>query len=91
MENKNQKRHAERVANEAKQVYTNLTARFLEFFIYSDEPHEQKIIDKMEEINIKWTIYCDRKKLNKEAYPIVKDYMDGVIKQYSEKANGIPA
>ena len=89
-----QKRHNERVGEEAKEVYTKLTAKFLEFFIYSEGPDEQKIVDKMDEFDRKWKVYCHQKNLNKEVYPIVNDYMTKVIKQYSEmneKKDGIPA
>lgn len=79
-----QKRYQERVSIEAKEVYTKLTAKFLEFFIYADSPDEEKIVAKMDEIDRKWKVYCAQKKLNKEALPIVNDYMESVIKQYSE-------
>lgn len=90
---RNQKRHNERVSEEAKHVYTNLTAKFLEFFIYSDSPDEQKIVDKMDELSKKWRLYCKQKNLLPTIYPIVDQYMEGVIKQYSEmgKKDGIPA
>lgn len=93
--NRKQKRHQERVSAEAKEVYTKLTAKFLEYFIYSDSPTEQAIIDKMDEFDRKWKVYCHQKNLNKEVYGIVNDYMTKVIKQYSEmnekKEDGIPA
>lgn len=95
-----QKRHNERVSADAKQVYTTLTAKFLEFFIYSDGPDEQKIVDKMDELSKKWRLYCKQKNLLPNIYPIVDQYMEGVIKQYSEmgkkeqaktETDGIPA
>jgi hypothetical protein len=88
-----QKRHNERVNADAKEVYTKLTAKFLEFFIYSDSPDEEKIVAKMDEIDRKWKVYCHQKKLKPEVYSIVNDYMTNVIKQYSEmnKKDGIPA
>lgn len=88
-----QKRHNERVGEEAKEVYTKLTAKFLEFFIYSDSPDEQKIVDKMDELSKKWRLYCKAKNLLPTVYQIVDQYMEGVIKQYSEmeKKDGIPA
>lgn len=79
-----QKRHNERVGAEAKEVYTKLTAKFLEFFIYSEGPDEQKIVDKMDELSKKWRLYCKAKNLLPTVYPIVDQYMEGVIKQYSE-------
>lgn len=79
-----QKRYQERVSAEAKEVYTKLTSKFLEFFIYADSPDEKSIVDKMDEIDRKWKVYCHQKNLNKEVYPIVNDYMTKVIKQYSE-------
>lgn len=79
-----QKRIQERVSAEAKETYTRLTAKFLEYFIYSDSPTEQSIIDKMDELDRKWKVYCHEKELNKEVYPIVNDYMTKVINQYSE-------
>jgi hypothetical protein len=79
-----QKRHNERVGAEAKEVYTKLTAKFLEYFIYADSPTEQAIIDKMDELDRKWKVYCHQKHLKPEVYPIVNDYMTGVVKQYSE-------
>lgn len=91
--NRKQKRYQERVSAEAKEVYTKLTAKFLEFFIYADSPDEEKIVAKMDELDRKWKVYCNQKNLNKDVYPIVENYMQGVIKQYSEmnKKDGIPA
>lgn len=89
-----QKRIQERVSAEAKEVYTRVTSKFLEYFIYSDSPTEQAIIDKMDELDRKWKVYCHEKKLKPEAYQIVNDYMTKVIKQYSEmneKKDGVPA
>lgn len=90
-----QKRHQERVSNEAKQAYEQLTKQFLDFFIFSDSPTEEKIVAKMEEISKKWRMYCQRKNLLPSVYPIVDQYMDGVIKQYSEmdkkQENGVSA
>ena len=79
-----QKRFQERVSAEAKEVYTKLTAKFLEYFIYADSPTEESIVAKMDEFDRKWKVYCHQKNLNKEVYPIVNDYMVGVVKQYSE-------
>lgn len=82
--NRRQKRYQERVSAEAKQAYEQLTKQFLDFFIFSDSPTEEKIVAKMEEISKKWRLYCQRKQLLPNAYPIIDQYMDGVIKQYSE-------
>lgn len=38
----------------------------------------------MDELDRKWKVYCHQKNLNKDVYPIVNNYMTGVIKQYSE-------
>lgn len=99
MENKEltrkQKRHQERVSEEAKAVYEQFCKRFLDFFIFSDSPTEESIKSKMDELSKKWRLYCKQKNLLLGIYPIVDDYMKGVIKQYSEmdqkKEDGIPS
>lgn len=99
MENKEltrkQKRHQERVSEEAKAVYEQFCKRFLDFFIFSDSPTEESIKAKMEELSKKWRLYCKNKNLLPGIYPIVDDYMKSVIKQYSEmdqkKEDGIPS
>lgn len=49
----------------------------------------------MDELSKKWRLYCRQKSLLPGIYPIVDDYMKGVIKQYSEmdqkKEDGIPS
>ncbi len=57
----------------------------------------------MDELSKKWRLYCKAKSLLPTVYPIVDQYMEGVIKQYSEMdkekelteaervSNGIPA
>lgn len=93
--NRKQKRHQERVSEEAKAVYEQFCKRFLAFFIFSDSPTEESIKSKMDELSKKWRLYCKNKNLLPGIYPIVDDYMKGVIKQYSEmdqkKEDGIPS
>lgn len=90
-----QKRLQERVSTEAKQAYEQLTKQFLDYFIFSESPTEESIKAKMEDISKRWRMYCQRKNLLPTVYPIVDDYMKGVIKQYSDmdkkEENGVSA
>lgn len=79
-----QKRHQERVSEEAKEVYEQFCKRFLDFIIFSDSTTEEGVKAKMGDLSKKWRLYCKQKNLLPAIYTIVDDYMNSVLLQYSD-------
>lgn len=72
------------MSEEAKQVYEQLSKKFLDFVILDDYSTEDQVVAKMDELSKRWRLYCNRKALLPAAYPILDEYMAGLIKQYQE-------
>lgn len=89
-ESRAQLRARQRIEDEAKSVYTQLTEKFFKYFLECDEPESDEVKDKIREFSSKWKMYCHKNNLLPKAYPIVEQYCDEVIKRFIEaKTNNI--
>jgi hypothetical protein len=61
-----------------------LRSKFLKEFMLSDDPEGQEIVDLSERIDMKWRTFCKHKHLVKEMYPMMKRYLDSVLRDYLE-------
>jgi hypothetical protein len=48
----------------------------------ADEPEGELVKEKMKEFSKKWRLYCNRLKFTAKSYPLLDEYMNGVIDQY---------
>lgn len=77
-----EQRYRERVNQEVQQVIKQLTDKFMDFFLASDQPEGQEVVEKMQEIAAKWRMYCKNKKLIPEAYPVMEKEMARLVTEY---------
>lgn len=80
-----QRRFMERLEKEARQTHANLSEKFFNFIVDSDDPEGQEVVDKMNQICALWKLYCSRKQLNKSAYNLLDQECQILIKLYLEK------
>lgn len=78
-----QRRKMERTNSDAKQVFDQLTEKFLKKIV-TEEQTEEQVKEYMSELSKKWRLYCKSKNLLPKAYTLLDDYMKGLLKQYSE-------
>ena|SRR5690606_28560980 len=84
-----ERRRRDKINQEVQEAHRQLSDKFLNFFIECEEPEGQTVIDKMNQIDAQWRLFCNRKGLISKAYPLMNDYMEGVLKEYIQtKENG---
>ncbi len=77
-----QKRANERLQEEEQATYNALTERFLEYFTQSEDPEGEAVQDKIKQISTQWRLYCQRKGLIPALFPMLDNYMDGLLRDY---------
>lgn len=87
---RDQKRRNERVTEEARKTYEAICERFLDFFTNVDDPTGPEVGEKAAGVSKQWRIYCQRKGLLAQAYPIVDEFIKGLITQYNSAAIIVP-
>jgi len=75
-------RRRERVNEEVKTQLSLLSQKFLTFFMESDDPESQEVVDKMNQMDAKWRVFCKSKSLIPRAYTLAKEEMEGIIQEY---------
>jgi hypothetical protein len=80
--NRAELRRRERVNSEVKEALSLISQKFLTFFMESDDPESQEVVDKMNQIDAKWRVFCKSKSLIPRAYTLAKEEMEGIIQEY---------
>lgn len=84
-----ERRRREKINQEVQEAHRQLSDKFLNFFIECENPEGQEVVDKMKQIDAQWRLFCRRKGLIAKAYPLMNDYMEGLLKEYIQtKENG---
>lgn len=78
------KRKGERIAEEANKTYEAICDRFLEFFTHADDPNSREVTEKAASMSKQWRLYCQQKRLLPKAYPLVDNFIKGLIDQYNK-------
>lgn len=77
-----QRRKKERIEFEAHQAYTQLTGKYFQVFMDSDDPEGYDMKIKAKEMNSKWITYCNAHSLNDKAKKMFSEYTDKVLEDY---------
>jgi hypothetical protein len=85
-----QRRSQERLKEEVQSTFKTMCDKFLDFFVSHDEPEGQEVIDKIKQMSTQWRLYCDRKKLIPTLYPVLDNYMDGLLQEYIQSKEKQP-
>jgi len=87
---RSQRRQIERIESEARIIFEGIASKFLTFFLDSENPSGQNIVDRVQQDSAKWKVYCRQRNLSKEALNVMDNYCYGVIKQYQKEAQNTP-
>lgn len=82
-----QRRMMDRKNKEVQEVFNKVAEKFLDYFTNHDEPESHEVTQKTKQLDAQWRTYCNRQNLKAVAYPIVKDYCQGVIDDYIKNKN----
>lgn len=77
-----QRRFRERLQDQVSEVSQYLGDMFLHFFSTAADPESKEVTDKMQQIDRQWRIFCQEKRLQPQAYPHMKEYMNSVVQNY---------
>jgi hypothetical protein len=72
----------ERIRQEIDEVYKSMSEKFTKFFIEVGEPEGQEVTDKLKQMDAQWRVFCKRKNLVISLYPVMKNFMEDVVKEY---------
>lgn len=77
-----QQRKVEQIEKEAMQTYAQLSEKFFNFFLNSDDPEGPEVEAKKIQLCSQWKMYCFRKRLTKEAFPMLDNEAKAILEAY---------
>lgn len=77
-----QRRFRERLQDEVSEVSQYLGDAFLHFFTTAADPEGPAVVEKMDQIDRQWRIFCSTKRLQPAAYSHMKEYMSSLVTTY---------
>jgi hypothetical protein len=83
-----QKRALDRANQEVMDTFDSFAKRFFDYFINHEDPTCFWVTDKLKTMDAQWRLYCKKRNLKVHAYPMFKEYCDGLIKEYKEYKEG---
>jgi len=79
---RHQRRHQERVIQDAKNTFAMLTNKFFTYFTNSDDPLGYDVAEKRKSLNAIWKTYCHRARLINGASDKFNLYCDELVADY---------
>lgn len=84
-----QRRRQERINQEVSAVFDQLTAKFVSFFLDSDNPEGPEVQERVKQIDAQWRVCCKRKGVLPKGYPLVKQWCEQYLKDYQEAKQAV--
>jgi hypothetical protein len=81
-------RHQKRVGKELNTTFQLLSDRFMDFFMSSEEPEGEEMVNYMKERSAQWITYCKRKNILPQFHNALDEFMNGVMKDYLASKEG---
>lgn len=77
-----QKRFRDRLNDQVSEVSQFLGDAFLNFFTTASDPEGPAVVEKIDQIDRQWRIFCSQKRLQPSAYPHMRQYMESIVTTY---------
>lgn len=78
-----QRRVRERLNKEVSELIAKLVNQWYEFFLDND-PDSQVVKDKQKEVSAKWRMYCHRRHLKSEVFPLIDKSITQLMDEYKK-------
>jgi hypothetical protein len=88
--NRHQRRHKDRVEQEAHATISLMAEKFFQFFTTCDNPEGDEVIERRNKMSAQWRSYCKRRGLLPAAFDMLDKSMDDVIQSYKTEKNPEP-
>jgi hypothetical protein len=79
-----QQRFIDKLNKEAATNHANLTEKFFNFFMDSDNPEGPEIEEKILQLSAQWKTYCQKRRLNKGVIDSVELDCRNLVKQFQD-------
>src|SRR5688500_10464207 len=77
-----QLRAGERLKEQADLLHRQLCGRFVHFFMNSDEPEGNEVLNKAKELSAKWKMFCHREHIKPEFHNSIADFCKKYLEDY---------
>jgi hypothetical protein len=80
-----QRRFMERIEQEARKTHADLSEKFFNAFMESDDPEGKEMEELFASLDSKWKMYCHRRRLNESAYKLFGKDCAQLIAEYNAR------